>query len=323
MSKIRLLSAGDVKQCINMKQAIDAMEKAFLQLANLQVVQPLRTGTSIENQKAVTLTMPAYLKKEASLGVKIASLFPNNHTKNLPAINGVVLLLNAETGEAKAMMDASYLTALRTGAASGLATNYFASDDARHLALIGSGAQAYTQLEAVAAVRDIQRVSVWSPDIKHAKAFAKQFEDKFDARAYEKITDVVKEADIICTATPSTSPLVQFADLKAGVHINAIGSHSRTMRELDNDILAHGFIIVDQIDAALAEAGEVISAIENQVIDRSALKEIGSLLSSKPMGLKNKLTVFKSVGLAIQDISVAEVVYTNAIRENVGYEFEM
>ena len=320
---LQLLSLDDVKKSITMSQAIKAMERAFTQLARRQAQVPLRTGISIESELALTLTMPAYLAEDEALGLKVVSIFPNNIGKNKPTITGFIMLLDAHTGEPQALMDATFLTALRTGAVSGLATNYFAADTANHVAIIGSGAQAKTQLEAVAAVRDIKRVSIWSRNIKNAKHLATPFENQFDVNVYESIPLAIRDADIICTATNSTEPLIHFKNIQPHVHINAIGSHSPSMREIDNDVLSHAVVIADQLDAVLAESGEIISAIEKHELKQDAIIEIGHWLLHKNTDYKNQITVFKSVGLAIQDVSVAAVVYHNAINKNLGVPFAL
>lgn len=306
-----------------MRDAIDVMENAFLQLAHQQVIIPLRTMVPIKTEDAVSLSMPAYLAQDQQLGIKVISLFPKNTSQKIPTINGVILLLDATTGQPKALMDATYLTALRTGAISGLATRLLAKDDATHVAIIGSGAQAITQLEAVAHVRNIERVSIWSRTQKNATVFAKQIEQQFDTQVFTTVAQAVKEADIICTATNSTEPLIQYNDIKPDIHINAIGSHTKTMREIAPDVLRHAVTVVDQIEAALSEAGEIIDAIESKIIDAHSLLEIGSLLKPASPELKKRLTVFKSVGLAIQDISIADMVYKNAIKNQVGYQYNL
>jgi ornithine cyclodeaminase len=320
---LKLLSLSDIKQSITMQQAIDAMESAFLQLAKQQVILPLRTGISIENEQALSLTMPAYLAQDAILGLKVVSIFPHNLTQNKPSINGLILLLDAKTGEPQVLMDAGYLTALRTGAISGLATKYFAKEKAGHLAIIGTGVQAETQIAAVATVRPIKHVTVWSRDIKKAAHFAKKFESQYDMAVYDSVSAAVKGADVICTATSSSMPLVNLQDVEPHVHINAIGSHNRHMREISNELLHQAIVIVDQQAAALAEAGEIISAIEEGQLEKTALIEIGQWLLHKKINYKNHLTVFKSVGLAIQDLSVAHVVYENAKHKNLGQSFAL
>lgn len=318
---ITLLSVNDIKQCITMQAAIDALEAAFIQLAKQQAILPLRTAIEIKKENAVCLTMPAYLQQDNNLGLKVVSVFPNNPQLGLPTINGVLLLLDAKTGQSKAIMDAGYLTALRTGAVAGLATRYFANDDAKHAAIIGAGAQASTQLEAIAAVRDIEQVSVWSRNMDTAVEFAKKFEHQFDMLPCATVQQAVKHADVICTATSSLEPLIHLADIQPEIHINAIGSHSKAMHEIANDVFSKSITIVDQIEAAVAEAGEIISAMEHSVIKQSSLYELGNLLLNQQPGFKKKLTVFKSVGLAIQDICVAELVYDQAIKNKLGSNF--
>ena len=320
---ITFLSATDVKQCITMADAIDAMEHAFLQLANQQVIMPLRTTVAVKNERATTHIMPAFFEQERQLGMKVVSLFPNNIEQSLPAINGIILLLDATTGEPKALMDATYLTALRTGAVSGLATRILAREDASHVAIIGSGVQALTQLDAVAHVRPIQRVSVWSRSHEHALAFASRIQHRFDTQVCHDIHQATCDADIICTATNSTKPFIHLENIKKDAHINAIGSHARTMHEIAPEIFKHATTVVDQHEAAIAEAGEIIAAIEAGLLDAASVLELGSLLKTKESKLKQQLTVFKSVGLAIQDISIAEKVYENAQECQLGQRFDL
>ncbi|MDR3443331.1 MAG: ornithine cyclodeaminase family protein [Legionella sp.] len=317
------LSEREIKKCITMTDAISAMESAFLQLARQQVILPLRTAIPIKNEHAISLSMPAYLEQEQQLGIKVVSLFPNNFSQKIPTINGLILLLDAKTGQPKALMDASYLTALRTGAISGLATRLLARKDASHVAIMGSGSQAMTQLEAIAHVRNITHVSIWSRTHEHAISFAKQIEHQFEIQVFADSADAVKEADIICTATNSTSPFIHYDDIKPDAHINAIGSHTRNMREIASDVFKQAITVVDQIEAALSEAGEIIHAIESNVILPDSLLEIGPILSDASLTFKDHLTVFKSVGLAIQDISVAEMVYKNAIANQMGQHFDL
>lgn len=318
-----LLSLDEVKQSITMHQAITALENAFIQLAQHETQLPLRTGVTIASEDALMLTMPAYLAKDEALGLKVVSIFPHNLEKNKPSITGFMMLLDAHTGEPQALMDAAFLTSLRTGAVSGLATKYFAKDTAHHVAIIGSGTQAKTQLTAVAAVRDIQQVSVWSRNPHHAKQFAADFETQFNIHVYDSISAATRDADIICTATNSTEPLIALKDIKPDVHINAIGSHAPTMREINTDVLGDAVVIVDQLDAVLVESGEIISALAEHRLTPTSMIEIGHWLIDKAPDYKNKRTVFKSVGLAIQDLSVATAIYHNAIHSKLGRPFKI
>ena len=320
---LQLLSLDDVKKSITMSQAIVAMERAFIQLATRQVELPLRTGVSIASEKALTLTMPAYLVEDKTLGLKVVSIFPNNLENHKPAITGFIMLLDAHTGEPQALMDAAFLTALRTGAISGLATQYFAKNTADHVAIIGSGTQARSQLQAIASVRDIKKVSIWSRNPKNAKQFADELDNQYNTTMYASIPLAIRDADIICTATSSTEPLIHYKDVQPHAHINAIGSHSPSMREIDNDVLNHAVVIADQVDAVLAESGEIISALQEHQLKQDSIIEMGHWLLHKKTDYKNQLTVFKSVGLAIQDLSVAAVVYQNALHNNLGVPFAL
>lgn len=320
---LRLLSLSEIKQCISMNQAIEAMESAFTQLAQQQVKLPLRTGVVVDEEKGLTLTMPAYLIKDKTLGLKVVSIFPNNPVKNLPSITGFIMLLDASTGEPKVLMDAAYLTSLRTGAVSGLATKYFAREDAEHVAIIGSGTQAMTQLEAVAAVRNIKRVSIWSRHKKNSEAFSQKIAHLFNTEVCDTVTEAVNGADVICTATSSTEAFIHLKDIKSDVHINAIGSHSRSMQEISQDVLSHAVVFADQLEAVRSESGEIIRAMEQNTLKKESIIELGQWLLSKDVDYKDYLTVFKSVGLAIQDLSVAEVVYQNALKNNLGINFPL
>jgi ornithine cyclodeaminase len=294
------------------------MERAFLQLARNEAVLPVRTGVPVAPEEGLMLTMPGYLSADATLGLKVVSVFPKNVSRNRPSVNGVILLLDAATGEPQALMDAGWLTALRTGAVSGLATQYAAREDASHVAIIGSGAQAHAQLEAVAAVRNITRVSIWSRTLGNAQALAKLCAHRFDTRVCETPGLAVREADVICTVTASTEPLVFLQDLKPDAHINAIGSHTPDMREIDSAVLAKAVVLVDEKAATFREAGEVIHALNHGILTQESLLEIGQWLQDGAPDCRNTLSVFKSVGLAIQDLCVARVVYQNACARGLG-----
>ncbi len=319
---LKLLSLSEVKQSITMPEAIDAMERAFIQLAQQEATLPLRTGIPV-GKNGLTLTMPAYLSKEKILGLKVVSVFPDNVQHNKPSINGTILLLDATTGEPLMLMDARYLTALRTGAISGLATKYFSQDLPSTVTIVGAGVQALTQLEAVAAVRQIKRVFVWSRHSESAQKFAKEMGAFYDVQVCEQLSPALKKADIICTATGSTESLVHLQDLQPHAHINAIGSHHPSMQEISGEVLQKAVVIVDQIEAAMKEAGEIINAVEQQKIKKESIVELGSWLLKKVPHVQEQLTVFKSVGLAIQDLGVAQVVYQNALKMNLGSTFKL
>lgn len=319
---IKLISRAEIQKCISMPEAIEVMKNAFLQLANHQVIQPLRTAMPISDKGAM-LTMPAYLERERELGIKIVSSFPDNREQNLPSIHGLIVLIDANTGVPIALMEAGYLTALRTGAISGLATDLLARKDAKSLCIIGSGVQARTQLEAVVAVRNIEKITVWSRTYQHALEFCEFYRHRFYIEPVASIQSAVLDADIICTATNSDTPLVYSADIKPDVHINAVGSHAKSMQEIGLDVLQNAMIVVDQKEAALAEAGEVIAAIESGCLKENQLIELGGLLQNPNASYFTQLTLFKSVGLAIQDIGIASCVYQKAIKNRLGLSYDL
>lgn len=319
---LKLLSLSEVKQSITMTEAINAMEKAFVQLANQRAILPLRTGIHA-GSNGLTLSMPAYLAEDKSLGLKVVSVFPDNFQKSKPSINGTILLLDASTGEPMTLMDAGYLTSLRTGAVSGLATKYFSRDVPSTVAIVGAGVQALTQLEAVAAVRRIERVFVWSRNAESARQFAEKIKSTYDVQVSRQLAPALKKADIICTATGSLEPLVHLQDLQPHAHINAIGSHHPSMQEIGGDVLQNATVIVDQLVAVMSESGEIINAVQQQKLKKESIIELGSWLTQKGPDFKDQLTVFKSVGLAIQDLAVAQVVHQNALKMNLGSMFKL
>lgn len=306
---MNILSGSDIKKIITMGDAIDAMKSAFLAVSEHAVTMPLRTPIKVDKYDAMSLFMPAYLQNEDQLGIKIVSINPHNQEKNIPSINGVIVLLDAKTGQVKAILDAEYLTALRTGAASGLATELFAKKDAKNVAILGSGAQAHTQLQAVITTRPIEKIQVWSRSKSNAELFAKHYADNYQVTVHDSPQQACFDADVVCAATSSVDPIIYRSDVPGHCHINAIGSHTAKHAELASDLLSEATVYVDQISAAMAEAGEVIQAVNHGVITTDDLIEIGTRVNSDNSAQQNTLTVFKSVGLAAQDIAVAEKVY--------------
>lgn len=179
------------------------------------------------------------------------------------------------------------------------------------------------QLEAICAVHDIQKVSIWSRSIKNAERFVAEISGNMNINVYKNISDAVSDADIICTATSSHSPLIHLNDIKPHVHINAVGSHNRAMQEISSDVLASAVVFADQLEAVFAESGEIFHAVENHLLTKEKIIEIGSWLLKKDENYQRQRTVFKSVGLAIQDISVAEVVFQNAVKNKFGTSFAL
>ncbi|MBL7863863.1 MAG: hypothetical protein JNK10_03240 [Cyclobacteriaceae bacterium] len=296
----------DVVEMIPMPLAIGLMKEAFVQLSLGKAVVPLRSTLVSENGSA--LFMPSYSPTWGLFGLKMVSVFPDNKAP-VTVIQGTMMVMDAKTGTPLATMDAASVTALRTGAASGLATDLLASPDASVLVVFGTGAQAWTQTAAVLAVRPIKRVLVCGTSREKAIKFCDQIKITYKVSSTPLVDPgELKQADVICTATTSKVPLFSLQDLKPGVHINAVGAFRPDMRELGDDIIRHCKLIVDQRDAILHEAGEVaIPVSEGKLSAYCIHAELGEVVDKKKSGRQSteEITVFKSVGNAIQDLAIA------------------
>jgi len=327
-----LLSRGDVKKAVSMKEAIDAVEKAYAHYYLGKSTTPLRTRIHCDKANGDVLFMPAYMSDLGGLGIKIVSIFPNNARYQKPTISAVMMLNNAETGEPLALMDATYLTALRTGAASGVATRHLANKQVRKAALFGTGGQALKQLEAILVEREIGQIYVFDIDGKKAADFValvKKQLARFDVEVMVAGTsgEAVHDADIIATATTSRNPVFSGGDIKPGVHINGIGSYTPDMQEVDEVTIKRADkIVVDSFEASFKEAGDFIIPMEKGILGpKDIYGEIGKITCGEIPGRESReeITFFKSVGIAIQDVAVARLVYDNALRNGLGQQVEI
>ena len=323
--KIRILSADDVRRALPMREAIEGMKQAYTQLSTGRADVPLRGRVTIPPEEAVTLVMPAYLQDSEALAVKIVSVFPRNTDKLEPVIYGAVLALEAESGRPLAVMNGGVLTAIRTGAGSGAATDVLANPDAEIVAILGSGVQARTQLEAVCTVRDIKEVRVYSPNHDHAVVFAREMKNHGPIPSLIRIMSnpetAVRGADIICAATTSNNPVFNGKDLKAGAHINGVGSFTAQMQEIDVETIKKALVVVDNREAALDEAGDLIIPIQQGLIREGDIAaELGEVISHMKYGRTDdeQITFFKSVGNAAQDAIAAQIVLKNAEKMDLG-----
>jgi len=329
--KLKILTREEVAKAVKMAEAIETVKKAFIQLSSGKVEMPLRTQVPVEKQKGVTLFMPAYLADSDAMGAKIVSVFPNNQKRNLPTVHAVVIVVDAETGRPTAVMDGTYLTALRTGAASGVATDILSRKDARVAAIFGAGTQSRTQLEAICTVRSIKKVWVYDAVPRIASAYVEEMKKHGspipqDIFVSESPKQAVSEADIICAATTSFQPVFNDSDLKPGVHINGVGSYTPEMQEIPAPTVVRSKVIVDSRQAALAETGDLIIPIEGGLIsDKHIHGEIGELAAGKISGRESEeeTTFFKSVGLAVQDVSIAELVLRRTRELGLGNDVEI
>jgi ornithine cyclodeaminase/alanine dehydrogenase-like protein (mu-crystallin family) len=318
--QIRILTATDIRSALSMPAAIDAVVRAYAQLSAGHATMPLRSR--FHTEKGVTLLMPAHLHESGDFAVKIVSVYGGNPKVGLPTVAATVLALDPQTGMPLALMEGDSLTALRTGAAGGVAARYLARANAKTVALFGAGVQARAQLQAVMAVRQIARVFVVDP----LETAAQRLAD--DISAWPHAPDVIiadspqaaiTQADIVLAATTSTTPLFDGNDLKPGTHVTGVGSFTPEMQEIDENTIRRARVVVDQRDAAMAEAGDII--IGNAVIDA----EIGEIVNGDKPGRQNdeEVTFFKSVGLAVQDAATAAAVLEAARTKNLGTVIDM
>jgi alanine dehydrogenase len=325
VSKLRILNADNVRQALPMNEAIAAMKLAFAQLSAGLADVPLRSQVHVADQDGVTLIMPAYLQDSRDLAVKIVSMYPNNARRRLPTIHAAVLVVDADTGQPVALLEGGALTAIRTGAGSGAATELLARSDASEVAILGSGVQARTQLEAVCTVRQIRSVRVYSPNRDHAQAFAAEMAGigpvPADVQAVATPAEAVAGADIICTATDSSVPVFDGADLEPGAHVNAVGSFTPEMQEVDAGTIRRALVVVDSVESAMEEAGDLLIPIGAGVIEPGHIHaELGQILNGSKPGRQSpeQITYFKSCGIAVQDAAAASAALRRAEAEDLG-----
>ncbi len=321
--KLLILSATDIRRALPMRAAIDSQKKAYASLVTGDSVLPLRTPVTVPAPNAVTLFMPA--RVENDLGAKIVSVFPKNVGRNLPMIHGVVILIDSETGAPIALMDATYLTALRTGAGAGAATELLARPDSSIAAIIGSGTQAKTQLLAMCEARPISEARIYSRDPHHVSRFIEDMQPQVKAKLSPVASprEAVTNADIICAATTSTTPVFDGRDLKAGAHVNGVGAYTLQMKEIDNETIRRAKkVFVDSRETTFAEAGDVMDAIQNKVITENDLIEIGAVAAGQHAGraADGDITFFKSCGIAVQDVAAGGEVLRRAREMKLGIE---
>jgi ornithine cyclodeaminase/alanine dehydrogenase-like protein (mu-crystallin family) len=325
--KIRCLSAEDVEKTLSMAEAIRAVKEAFLQLSSGQAIVPLRTPVELTDRSGGALFMPVYLPGSEQIGLKAVSVFPENPRKKLPVIHALFLIMDGRNGRPLAVMDGESLTALRTGAASGLATDLLARREARIAAVIGAGVQGRTQLEAICAVRPIEQAYAIDLDQDKAEAFAREMSDRLALPvAAAEATGALPRCDVLCTATPATRPVFSDHLLKSGAHINAVGSYQPEMCEIPRDTVARARVIVDSRAACMAEAGDLLQPIEAGLIDENHIHaEIGEIAAGTSEGRasEEQITLFKSVGNAAQDLAAASRALAQAEQLGLGVEIPL
>jgi len=319
-----LLTAADVVKALPMAEAIEGLKGAFAQLSTGQAIMPLRGRIDVP-QAGSSLVMPAYLERNGALAVKVVSVFPQNVNVGLPIVNALVMVLDSTTGRPQALLEGGTLTAIRTGAASGAATDVLAREDAASVAIIGTGVQARTQLEAVCTVRDIDEVHVFSLNREQAEEFVETLAGKgpipMAITVANDVNRAIGEADIICTATTSTTPVFDGRIIKPGTHINGVGSFTPEMQEVDLVTVQRSLVVVDSRAAVLAEAGDLIIPLENgDIAEDHIYAELGEIVAGQRPGreTQDQITFFKSVGVAVQDAAAAAITLKNALSWGLG-----
>ncbi|MEH6521868.1 ornithine cyclodeaminase family protein [Sulfitobacter sp.] len=320
-----ILTSEDVAQLLPMCAAIEVIDTTMKMVSKGEAELPLRSAIPVGGANRMGIMPGAIMAPDNScFGVKLLSLFPDNSKHGLSSHLGAYVLFAADTGEARAMMDASLLTALRTAAASGVATRALAREDASVLTIIGYGEQAEHHLDAICAVRDIATVHVVGRDAAKAEAFcqtARTHYPKVEFNAGSDVQSAVAQADIICTVTSSPTPILHHAWLPEGCHVNVVGSSIPTMREVDDDLVFNTSIWVDYLPSTLAQAGEVVDLIASGDFTSDQLMgEIGSVLDGQLAGRTSadQQTVYRSLGVAAQDLMAAKAVVEAAITQGLG-----
>jgi ornithine cyclodeaminase len=311
-----------------MKEAVETIKDAFRQLSMRKAVVPDRLHIDVTEPAGTTLVMPGYLSEAGEMAVKIVSVFGENPARNLPAVTGVVVVIDPKTGLLLAILEGSFLTALRTGAASGAATDLLARKNATTAAIFGAGVQGRAQLEAICAVRPIERAWVFDIHPESARTFVEEMQRRVPASLVVAgdPAEAASGADVICTATTSATPVFDDRHIRPGTHINAVGVFKPHMQEVPSQTVGRAKIVVGSRSACLEEAGDLLVPIQQGVVSREDIHaEIGEIAAGlKPGRLSDtEVTLFKTVGSAVQDVAAASAVLSKAKALNLGTRIDL
>ncbi len=326
--KVLILNQQEIAQLLTMEECMRVMEKAFLALSQGDVLLPLRQITWLPGGKSVLATMPSFSADIQSMGVKVISVFPENLGTDFDSHQGAVLLFETTNGCLRAILDASEITAIRTAAVSGVATRALSRPDACDLALLGSGVQARTHLEAMLLARKIKRIRVWSRNLEHAEQFARSEGERHQVsiEAIRRAETAVADADIICTVTSSRTPVLAGEWIKPGAHINAVGTFGPQSREIDTATMVRSTLFVDSRESAVHEAGDYLIPLSEGSITPDHIRgELSEVLALSVPGRTslNEITLFKSLGLAVEDLASAHYLYEKAMEKKMGAFVEL
>ena len=320
-----LLNQAELERLLDIDSVIAAVERGFADFSAGKVEMPVRGVVRVADPPGALLVMPCAMTESRALGTKLVSVYLQNPGRGLPVIGALYVLSDYETGFPLAVMDAGYITGLRTAAASAVATRYLAREDARTLGIFGTGVQGEFHALAIPAVRDVERVLVWGTTPDKSRAFADRMQGRVRARVEPgESLEAVAAADIVVTGTTASQPLFPGRMLAPGAHVNNVGSHAPTTREMDTEAVARSTVVVDSYDAAWAESGDILVPIEEGAITREHVRaELGEIVLGKKPGRQraDELTLFKSNGLAFQDAVSAQLAFERARAEGIGTEF--
>jgi ornithine cyclodeaminase/alanine dehydrogenase-like protein (mu-crystallin family) len=319
--EILVINSKQVRQLLPMNECMDVMEGALIALRRSEALNPLRMVLGLPEQHGYLITMPSYVTN--AMGVKVISVMPGNHGTQYDSHMGAVLLFEAEHGSPLALMEAGAITAIRTAAVSGAATRLLARKDAGDLAILGSGVQARTHLEAMHVARQLRRVRVWSRNPDHARTFAEQESARIGIQieTAETAQAAVTGADLICATTASAEPVLKGDWVLPGTHINLVGASLPTNRETDTALMVKARLFVDRRESTLAESGDFLIPKSEGAIDDSHIQaELGEVLLGQAAGRRSAddITLFKSLGLAIEDLASAQLIYVKAQSLGIG-----
>lgn len=316
-----VINAAEVRRLLPMAACMEAMEDALKQLGRGEAQNPLRSVNWLPEKRGILLAMPALT--EEAMAIKVITVMPGNHGTPYDSHMGAVILFDAQYGRPLALMDATEITAIRTAAVSGVATRLLAREDAGDLAILGTGVQGRSHLQSMLKARPLRRVRVWSRSAAHRADYVRWADTDLDVEveAVDSAQAAVQGADLICTATATTEPVLQGAWLSPGAHINAVGSSTPTTRELDSAAMALVSHFVDRRESTLDESGDYLIPLQEGAIDEGHIRaELGEVLLGQAPGRSDdeEITLFNSLGLAVEDLASAQVIWREAQRQGLG-----
>ncbi len=328
MQRFRLLTEDHVKSLLPMPALIGAMEAAVARFSAREVLQPVRTVLSVGPTNAFFGLMPAYIEEPARLGAKLVTVFNDNHSRGLPSHLATIVLLDPDTGALVALMDGRYITEARTAAVSAVSARHLAKPEAATLGIIGSGVQARSHLEAYTEVRALRDVRVWSPNARSRERFVEEMAGRIPARLRDcgSAKEAVEGADLIVLATASATPVIEDAWIGAGSHVVSVGACRPDQREMATALVKRARLFVDSRAAALVESGDVVIGIkERHFDDQHIAGELGDVVLGRVNGrtTPDQITVFKSLGMAVEDVVAADLVFRKAIETGAGSELTL